>query len=525
MLILLLLSITLATCDNFVIYDELDAASSGLGAGQGQDNGGGSPPSELSISPASVVIEKNRTIDFDASGGEPEYLFALTSGDGSIESDTGLYTAPNAAGSATIRVTDGAGATAQATVTILDSGSSALQISPISVSIETNQTLDFAASGGVPEYAFSVVSGGGSVESDTGLYTAPAVAGSATVRVEDASGAFADAEVTVLDSAPPPLVIVPATTAVKVTETIGFAASGGHGGYIFSIESGGGSIEAVSGLYTAPSSAGGATVRVTDAGGLTAEASVTILVPADLRIYPETVTVNINGTYTFTAAGGTTNYTFSIENSQTDAQMNGPIYTARSDPGTDIIRVVDDGGGQAFASVQVVGSGPLVITPTHPRVQEEGSLQFTGAGGTPPYSFSLVSGAGTGTIVSGVYTAPATVGIGISEIEITDDNSATATTLVDVVPKAPTNLVAAGIGGGPPTIELTWEDNSASEDGYRVERRTSGGSYGQIADLPADSTSHTDSGVTPTTLYIYRVYAYTDDPLQSEYSNEGFDVP
>ena len=535
LLILLLASLAMitVTCDNFVLYEELNAAAGaatdeGQGGSDDTDDGGGdgTAPPALAISPVSAVIVKNATIDFEGTGGEPDYIFSIASGDGSIEADTGIYTAPDAAGSAVVQVTDASGSTAEASVTILDSGGgSTLQISPVSVSVETDQTIDFAASGGDPEYVFSVVGGGGSIEADTGLYTAPATAGSATVRVEDSEGAFADAEVTIIDAAPPPLAIVPATAAVKITQTIAFAASGGQGGYVFSVNSGGGVVDPVSGLYTAPATAGGATVRVTDAGGATADATVNILVPAELRIFPETVTLNYGGTYTFVATGGTTPYTFGLQNNQSGASMAGADYTAGNNQGTDIVRVEDVGGSQAFASINVVPTGVLVINPTNPRVEEGGTLQFSGAGGTPPYEFSIVSGSGSILTTTGEYTASTTVGIDVSEVEITDDASDSETTLVDVVPKAPTNLIADGSAGGPQTIELTWTDNSASEDGYRIERRTNVGAYAQIDDVAADSTSYTDNGLSPNTLYIYRVYAYTNDPLQSDYSNEGFDLP
>ena len=535
LLILLLASLAMitVTCDNFVLYEELNAAAGaatdeGQGGSDDTDDGGGdgTAPPALAISPVSAVIVKNATIDFEGTGGEPDYIFSIASGDGSIEADTGIYTAPDAAGSAVVQVTDASGSTAEASVTILDSGGgSTLQISPVSVSVETDQTIDFAASGGDPEYVFSVVGGGGSIEADTGLYTAPATAGSATVRVEDSEGAFADAEVTIIDAAPPPLAIVPATAAVKITQTIAFAASGGQGGYVFSVNSGGGVVDPVSGLYTAPATAGNATVRITDAGGATADATVNILVPAELRIFPETVTLNYGGTYTFVATGGTTPYTFGLQNNQSGASMAGADYTAGNNQGTDIVRVEDVGGSQAFASINVVPTGVLVINPTNPRVEEGGTLQFSGAGGTPPYEFSIVSGSGSILTTTGEYTASTTVGIDVSEVEITDNVLDSETTLVDVVPKAPTNLIADGSAGGPTELELTWTDNSASEDGYRIERRTNVGAYVQIADVPADSTSYPDGGLSPNTLYIYRVYAYTSDPLQSDYSNEGFDLP
>ncbi|MBI5543314.1 MAG: hypothetical protein HY901_05460, partial [Deltaproteobacteria bacterium] len=73
-----------------------------------------------------------------------------------------------------------------------------------------------------------------------------------------------------------PLVISPASCAVVINDTCAFSASGGTGSYTFSVAAGGGSINPASGLYTAPATAGAATVRVTDSALTTSDATVTI---------------------------------------------------------------------------------------------------------------------------------------------------------------------------------------------------------------------------------------------------------
>ena len=73
-----------------------------------------------------------------------------------------------------------------------------LGISPLSSAAAPGQTLQFLASGGESPYVFLVVAGGlGSIDAETGLYTAPSVPSVDIVRVVDAAGASADAQVVV----------------------------------------------------------------------------------------------------------------------------------------------------------------------------------------------------------------------------------------------------------------------------------------------------------------------------------------
>jgi hypothetical protein len=72
-----------------------------------------------------------------------------------------------------------------------------------------------------------------------------------------------------------------------------------------------------------------------------------------------------------------------------------------------------------------------------------------------------------------------------------------------VVPQAPTNLTALVIGPG--EVQLNWQDNSAAETGFAVERREgAGGTYAEIGTVGANVTSYIDSGV-PDGVYYYRV--------------------
>lgn len=88
------------------------------------------------------------------------------------------------------------------------------------------------------------------------------------------------------------------------------------------------------------------------------------------------------------------------------------------------------------------------------------------------------------------------------------------TTLIN----APSQLVATT--NSATQILLTWKDNETAETGYYVERKAGIGAYVQIATLGANSTSYSNTGLTPNTSYTYRVCAYTKSG-KSSYSNEA----
>jgi hypothetical protein len=83
----------------------------------------------------------------------------------------------------------------------------------------------------------------------------------------------------------------------------------------------------------------------------------------------------------------------------------------------------------------------------------------------------------------------------------------------------PTAATATAVSSS--QINLTWVDNSASETGYKIERkRLLGGTYSQIALVGANVQSYADtSGLDPNTKYYYRIRA-TNGTLDSDYSNE-----
>lgn len=88
------------------------------------------------------------------------------------------------------------------------------------------------------------------------------------------------------------------------------------------------------------------------------------------------------------------------------------------------------------------------------------------------------------------------------------------------VPPAPTGLSASAVSTG--EIDLSWHDVNG-ETGYRIERKTLGGTYQEVGTVGANVTNFADSGLAEATAYSYRVRA-ENGAGRSPYSNEAVAV-
>ena len=83
-------------------------------------------------------------------------------------------------------------------------------------------------------------------------------------------------------------------------------------------------------------------------------------------------------------------------------------------------------------------------------------------------------------------------------------------------PAAPTGLVATASGSD---VDLSWTDNSSVEDGYQVQRWTSGaGPFDVVATLPANATAYHDAGLADD-VYWYQVKATKDGGTSGSSNN------
>ncbi len=88
-------------------------------------------------------------------------------------------------------------------------------------------------------------------------------------------------------------------------------------------------------------------------------------------------------------------------------------------------------------------------------------------------------------------------------------NEKNATTFpLGTAPDAPSNLNASTSSCN--EVNLTWNDNSDDENGFRIERKEGSGSFEAIATVGVDSNSYSDTTVEENKTYTYKVFAFNE---------------
>jgi uncharacterized repeat protein (TIGR03806 family) len=166
-----------------------------------------------------------------------------------------------------------------------------------------------------------------------------------------------------------------------------------------------------------------------------------------------------------------------------------------------------------------VSASQINLTWADNSADEDGfQVERSTGGGTFALIATLPAGttayANAGLTASTAYSYRVRATRGTDRSEFT--NTATATTHGETT--WPTNLVATAISST--RIDLSWTDPSNLESGFVIDRATAGGSFTQLATTGPNVATYSDTSVTASTTYTYRVRAiYGLGP--SGYSNEA----
>jgi hypothetical protein len=248
----------------------------------------------------------------------------------------GLYTAPASVGVGfdTIRASS-AGITGSARANIQAGNALAsIVVTPDPAGVLPGGTVQFTATGydgngnviATPGLTWTVVAGGGTIGSGSGLFTAGAATGSFPNTVQATSGGITgDATVNVVASgALATITVTPNPASLVAGDTVRFTAVGRDAGgavvatpgLVWTVVAGGGTINALTGLFTAGASAGTFpnTVRATS-GTIFGSATVTVTSPPQVGISlgaAATHGILAGSTITCASAPGTVNADASV---------------------------------------------------------------------------------------------------------------------------------------------------------------------------------------------------------------------
>ncbi|HEX4460596.1 MAG TPA: MYXO-CTERM sorting domain-containing protein, partial [Polyangia bacterium] len=393
----------------------------------------------VSVNPPSPSTPPLGTLQLTAAGGAGAnftWTLGTNASAGSIVGDGASgasYTAgPNGNVTDVVTVSDNLGNTASVNITV----TAGVTATPMVAQVAPLGSFAFSVSGGSGtgyKWVILTNNSGGSINKQSGAYVAGPMGGVTDfLVVTDSLGNRASPTVVV----GPALAITPVATTSPPRGTLTFTATGGAGGYSFSLAANGsnGSIT-TSGAYTAGTT-GNATdrVQVVDSNGAIAIARVSV--GAGISIVPNAATATAKESIAFLASGGSgAGYLWSLSASPSKGSIDASsgLYTAGKKTNvTDVVQVMDPLGNVASADV-VVGVG-VTLAPLNPTVTPRGAIAFQSTGGSPPYTWHFVTNASGATVdTSGKYVAGYTGSVS-DVIEVTDTVGNEASTTISVGP-------------------------------------------------------------------------------------------
>ncbi len=468
------------------------------------------------ISPAapSKTVGSSTTFSTTATGGVTDGItWSATSG--TIDLNTGIWTAPSSAGTATVTATskDDTTKSASTTVTVVAAATASISASPTSPAHNATSSLTPTFAGAVTA-SVGTSRGASDVSSapTSGVaITTPALTSATTywIRATNAAGDSVDASTTVTPQTVAVSVISPAapTRTVSTSTTFSATATGGLTN-IVTWSATAGTITSA-GVWTAPATAGSATITATAADDNTKSVTTTVSVVAapTASISAATQTPLFGATDTIvptfsnaqTVVIGTTAGASDISASPTTAV--GIPTSAMTATKTFYLHVVNLAGTTADASVTVTPQ-TIVVNPISPSaitrtVSTSTTFSTTATGGV---TNGLTWAATAGTITSaGVWTAPTTATSATITATSRDDTSKFASTTVTVVavPTASISVSPTSPAYGA-TVAITPNFTGATSASVGT---TSGGS--DISGAATSGTAITSAAITAArTFYL-----------------------
>jgi hypothetical protein len=396
----------------------------------------------LRLTPPIVILNPNDSADFQATaelsdGTENPAIGAVFEATGGTIDNQGHYHAgPTAGDFRVIASLGGRADTSLVQISLLPSRTlTGISIAPPTTGLVPGGTQQFAATGVLSDGADSAITvdwtaTGGTV-SPTGLYTAPAQAGSYLVIATLQGGSLSDTARVTVGVLPPTLVAVvltPATTSLQFGQTQQFVAVGQlNGGSTTSITitwaATGGTIT-TSGRYTAGNTSGTYRVIARAANGMADTSSVTVAAPTitSVTLTPATAALQTGQAQQFSVSAslsnGSTQTNPSVTYSVTGGTMTtGGLYTAGSTTGSFHVIATATGGAADTCAVTITTAliTAIVVTPASATVTTGQTRQFTASatlsnGGTQPNPAVTWSATGGTISGSGLYTAGSTTG-------------------------------------------------------------------------------------------------------------------
>ena len=192
-----------------------------------------------------------------------------------------------------------------------------------------------------------------------------------------------------------------------------------------------------------------------------------------------------------------------------------------------------DGGYGEYTnlSVNLAAGGTYQVSMTPGFTSETGPfpeywrmwIDFNGNGSFSDPGELVLSPDAASTVIDGSFVVPGSATVGVTRMRVAmkfggyppecgdiqdgevEDYAVNISAATNPPPPAPTSLTATAVSSS--QINLGWVDNSNNETGFKIERSTDNVNFSLITTVAANTTSFQNTGLTPATIYYYRVKA------------------
>lgn len=392
-------------------------------------------PSELITSltmstPAPCAVSANVDVSVSASGATTPYSYSWS---GSLSSETTSAIIGIPVGSYSVIVTDNVGCDDTLTFNV------APQPAPLQMNITSQPILCFGdltgmadpgISGGTSPYTYSWDNG----STDQALSNVGA--GTYNVTITDANNCSVDTFFILTQ--PSELLQTSIGTNVDCfgnnNGSITSTPSGGAGSYTYSWDNGS-TDNNLTGLSPATYA-----LTITDLNGCTVDTFITITEPPPLTATPTSTNAtcgNLDGAAGVTLVGGTTPYTYSWSNSNTNSSVS------NIGAGNYTVNISDQNGCTLTETFIITDNGNVTasitsFTPVSCYQGSDGSATALGSGGTGTYSYSWL-------VINGTAQTATALSNGTYTVVVSDGNNCSATQTVSITEPTQLNPLASSV--------------------------------------------------------------------------------
>ncbi len=434
-------------------------------------------PAVVSVNHAGCFGFSNGSVSLSVSGGTAPYSFLWSNG----ASSQNITSLP--AGSYSVTVTDFNGCLAAIQAILIDEPPAALaasvsSISNVSCNGGSNGALQITVAGGTAPYSF-LWNNGATTEAISGLST-----GNYSVTITDLNGCVDDIS-SILISQPLNPVQASASSTSNVachgnaSGSIDLQVSGGTPGYTYLWSNGHQSQD----LNNIP--AGSYTVTVTDDNGcIFTAAAIQVTQPAAPISASATTTSNVscnsgaNGAIQLAVNGGTAPYSFLWSNGASTQNIAG-LYA-----GNYVVTITDANGCVSNSSTSISQPPGSLNSSINVSQQvlcfggQNGSINLSATGGTPPYSFQWSNGETTEDIAglqAGTYSVIVIDNNGCINVSSAVIAQPAATLSVGITAQSAVacfggsnGSVDLTVSGGTPPYAFNWSNGASTEDQFAL---------------------------------------------------------